>query len=410
MTDRAVLDPSVTPAGDANLTELELLAERSGVNLADGHARQPLTAAQEHIVDRMPELFRQAWQAEVPWLDRQAQSSFLCALGQDHALACAQVLSCYSSSVAMEILARSARTAGLRRVGLIHPTFDNIPDILRGVGMELVPISEPTLQAVDTAAVVDLGLDLMFVTTPNNPTGTVLDADQLAGWAAWCAARGVVLALDTSFRGFDPRAMYDHYRILDSSGAQWAVIEDTGKLFPSLDLKAGFLAFPADSRLPLRRIYTDILLGVSPLILRLISELADDAASGGLAALHRAVATNRTALHEVLADTDSARWPDPENRISVERMILPSTLEATAVVRDLRDEGLHVLPCPKFHWADPTAGQRSIRIALGRPESAVRLGADIIRAYLARTPSGDSHRTGPLALATGPGRATVHSG
>lgn len=372
-------DPA-TDLGGVNLTELELLAEASGVNLADGHARQLLTPGQERIVDLLPDMFRRGQRSPVPDLDREAQTTFLTTLGQHRAIACANVLTCYSSSVAMEILARSLYAAGLRRVGLIHPTFDNIPDILRGVGMHLVPISEELLQSAYENPRPDI--EVLFVTSPNNPTGAVLDEAQLAHWASWCAARNVLLALDTSFRGFDPRAMYDHYRILDDVGVAWVVIEDTGKLFPSLDLKVGFLAYARNVDQPLSRIYTDIMLGVSPLILCLVTALSQDAAAGGLAALHHTISTNRKALRATIPEPELGRWLDPDNRISVDRMALPPYLYATRVAEDLRQRDVHVLPGSKFHWAEPVDGERFIRVALGRPESTVRAGAERIREYL----------------------------
>jgi enduracididine biosynthesis enzyme MppP len=365
-------------AGAANLTQFELRAERSGLNLADGHARQPLTASQSLVIDSLPELFRRAQRGIVPELDREAQATFLSALGQQRALACAEVLSCYSSSVAMEILARALRAAGLRRVGLIHPTFDNIPDILRGVGLELSPVSEDTLQSADRLE--DVEVDVLFVTSPNNPTGTVLSADRLAHWAQWCADRRIVLALDTCFRGFDPRAQYDHYRVLDDSGVEWVVIEDTGKMFPSLDLKVGFLAHARHLHVPLRHVYTDILLGVSPAILCLVTALADDAARGGLAALQRLIGDHRALVRAAIRDC--VRWPDPDSRISVERLALPPGLRASRVAGDLRELDVHVLPGGKFHWADPGAGEAFIRLALGRPREVVREGAEVVRAYL----------------------------
>jgi enduracididine biosynthesis enzyme MppP len=364
----------------ANLTQLEVRAERSGLNLADGHARQPLTASQSLVIDSLPELFRRAQRETVPELDREAQVTFLSALGQQQALACAEVVSCYSSSVAMEILARALRAAGLRRVGLIHPTFDNIPDILRGVGLQLAPVSEETLQAADRPP--DPDIDVLFVTSPNNPTGTVLSEDRLAHWAGWCAERGIILALDTCFRGFDPRAQYDHYRVLDSAGGEWVVIEDTGKIFPSLDLKVGFLACSRLLAVPVRRVYTDIMLGVSPAILCLVTALAGDAARGGLAMLQRLIGDHRAMLRSAIPDPACGRWPDRDSRISVERLALPRGLLASRVAGELRERDVHVLPGPNFHWADPTGGETFIRIALSRPPDDIREGAEIIRCYL----------------------------
>lgn len=367
-------------AGAANLTQYEVRAERSGLNLADGHARQPLTASQSLVIDSLPALFRRAQRGVVPELDREAQATFLSVLGQRRALTCAEVLSCYSSSVAMEVLARALRAAGLRRVALIHPTFDNIPDILRGVGLQLTPVSEDTLQSAGRLA--DPEVDVLFVTSPNNPTGTVLDEERMAHWARWCADRGIILALDTCFRGFDPRAQYDHYGVLDDAGGEWVVIEDTGKMFPSLDLKVGFLAHSRVLRVPLRRVYTDIMLGVSPAILCLVTALAEDAAQGGLAALQDLIGEHRAMVRAAIPEPACGRWPDPDSRISVDRLALPPGLRATTVATELQERDVHVLPGPKFHWADPGAGEAFIRIALSRPREAVREGAEMIRAYL----------------------------
>src|SRR5713226_7164286 len=141
----ALLEGTMQPRCASNLTEIELAAIAAGINLADGHARHELTASQQKIVYQLHDLFFQAAEISPTLLDRRAQSAFLTAVGQHTAMSQAEVLSCYSSSVAMEIFARSLQASDIRRVALIHPTFDNIPDILRGVGMSLYPLSEVCL-------------------------------------------------------------------------------------------------------------------------------------------------------------------------------------------------------------------------------------------------------------------------
>ncbi|MEV0289177.1 pyridoxal phosphate-dependent aminotransferase [Kribbella sp. NPDC050820] len=330
----------------------------------------------------MPALFSLASKLSVPNLDRALHSAFLSMLGQATAVDRASVLSCYSSSVATEIAGRAMYSKGVRRVGLVHPTFDNIPDILAGVGLELLEVPEESL--LDPAAGSWPDLDALFVVSPNNPTGAVLDAEALTRVADWCADRGVVLALDTCFRGFDQRAWFDHYAILEASGTDWFVVEDTGKLYPLLDLKVGLLVFPADSPLPLRRIHTDILLGVSPMISIVVLELTRDAASGGgLIELHRTIAANREILRQTVAGVGYDAWCDPGSRISVQRIRLPGSANAVRVAADLRDAGLHVLPGTKFHWARPGEGASHLRVALGRPADAVRQGAGLLADRLA---------------------------
>jgi enduracididine biosynthesis enzyme MppP len=369
-----------TSAGSCfNLTEIEISALASAVNVADGHARFGLSASQQKIIGSLPELFHQAAETPADLLDADAHRAFLAGLGQHGALTGHEILSCYSSSVAMEILSRSLAASGRLSVALIHPTFDNIPDILKGVGARLRPVSEEQLSGGEPA--LPPGTDVLFITTPNNPTGWVLGPGQLAYWARQCARRDVILALDTSFRGFDQNAQYDHYDVLSRAGCRYVVVEDTGKLWPTLDLKAGYLVFPQREELPLRRIYTDILLGISPLVMLLVQLFAEDASEGGFAELRRFIRANRVVLREELASQDSLSCPDPASRVSVERVAVPASVTATQMWRDLSHSGVHMLPCSQFHWADPVAGERYVRIALGRPPEVIQAAAAAIRGY-----------------------------
>jgi enduracididine biosynthesis enzyme MppP len=280
----------------------------------------------------------------------------------------------------MEIFARSLQAEGIRRVALIHPTFDNIPDILCGLGMHLMPVDEKAL--IDCSATLPAGAEVLFITTPNNPTGQVLPPEALKYWARVCAARGIVLAMDTSFRGFDQRAHYDHYAILVREECRYVVMEDTGKLWPTLDLKVGLLVFPRTERLPLRRIYTDILLGVSPLILLMVQRFAEDAASGGFTDLHRFIGANRSVLRGGLAGIPFVSFPDADSRISVERLSLPAGQTGSDAWQELASRDVYVLPCRQFFWAEPEAGERFIRMALGRPRRVIAAAATAMHGYL----------------------------
>src|SRR6266536_5685394 len=154
----------------ANLTQLEYLALNASLNVADGHARQDLTETQKRIIDDLPTLFAKAAGEPLEELERNAQRTFLTTFGQ-HRFPTGpdRVLSCYASSVAMEILARSL-VGSVATVGLVHPTFDNIPDILRGVGLGLAPVEEDLLVGGDLDAGIPPEVQALFVTTPTPPT------------------------------------------------------------------------------------------------------------------------------------------------------------------------------------------------------------------------------------------------
>jgi enduracididine biosynthesis enzyme MppP len=264
---------------------------------------------------------------------------------------------------------------------LVHPTFDNIPDILRGVGLRLVRLEEPELHetGIDPAKLRSVGC--VFVTTPNNPTGRVLSPSALSRLAAQCAEHDVVLTLDTSFRGFDTDAHYDHYALLEASGCRWVVIEDTGKLWPTLELKIGWLASSEHVGLPLSEIYSDILLGVSPLVLAMVRRFAEDAAAGGLADLHRFIAVNRTTLREGLAGVPDVRFPYPDSRASVELVDL-GPRPALEVWSALQQHNVFALPCEKFHWAEPAEGSHRLRFALSRSATSVATATKALRSVL----------------------------
>lgn len=357
-----------------NLTQWEYLALNSDLNIADGHARQELTPSQAKIVDDLPQLFAETDRRPVEEVEFEAHRSFLTMLGQyNYPTGHGQVLSCYSSSVAMEIFAR-ALSAHTSKVALVHPTFDNIADLLRGNGLQLLPLEEDPLHGEDLPVELLRQVGCVFVTTPNNPTGRVLSEYRLQRLAEQCAASDVVLALDTSFRGFDTRAQYDHYAVLNSTGCRWTVIEDSGKLWPTLDLKVGLLVTSADLGLPVYKIYSDILLGVSPLILALVARFADDGSTGGLAELHSFIARNRASVRGALANLPGVGILDPQSRVSVERVHL-GPRPARDVWAELSGQNVYLLPCDAFHWAQPRDGAHALRLALSR--SAPRLAAAV---------------------------------
>ena len=369
------------------LTTLENRAIAHGLNVSDGHPRMPLTPAQRAIVAELGDLFDEAAKRPFYEIEEEAHRAFLHGLGQHHApVGRGRLLSCYSSSVAMDIVARTlAQRTGA--VALIHPTFDNIPDLLRARGLRLLPVSEREFEEGLEELPPEVGA--VFVTTPNNPTGWVLGAEPLERLAAWCAATGRVLAMDTCFRGQDTRAQYDTYRILDASGAEWVVIEDTGKLWPVLELKAGFLAWGERTRLEITEAFDDVLLSVSPLVLLLITRLARDAADGGYAELARLLEGNRRTLAEITGPAGLV-MKRPDSRISVAQLELPEYAgPATGVYVRLLEDNVHVLPCEAFHWARNGDGARDVRVALARSPEEVRAAAARLAEVTARMRADD---------------------
>ncbi len=363
-----------------NLTEDEITAVDAPVNVADGHARQSLTDTQRDIVARMSSLFHEAERTPLCELESDAHQALFGATGQLTAPSgSARVLTAYASSVAMDILARCLGERG-STTALVHPTFDNIPDLLRSRGVPLLALEEDRIQQAELPAALRAG-DCVFLTVPNNPTGAILAPALLREIADACRRRGLVLALDTCFRGFDTRMWFDQYELLDKSGVEYVVIEDTGKLWPIHELKLGLLVHSPDIGLPLHKAYSDLLLSASPFIMRLVAELARDASNGGFQTLHALIAENRRVLTEALAGADAVLDSVPDARVSVMLVQVPRD-SAPELQARLRSGGVHVLAGGAFFWADRSRGDSLIRVALARDPDIVEEAARALRSAL----------------------------
>jgi DNA-binding transcriptional MocR family regulator len=163
--------------------------------------------------------------------------------------------------------------------------------------------------------------------------------------------------------------------VLDAAGADWIIIEDTGKLWPTHELKLGLLAFSERTALPIDRAFSESLLAASPVVLQLVKRFAEDWENGGYERSRALLDRNRNAVRQA-AESVGLALADPDSQISVARIDLGRGGPDSAVLhKELLARGLHVLPCAPFYWADPDSGLRYIRVSLARPYEVVSAAA-----------------------------------
>ena len=156
----------------SSLTEWGWQGLRTRHNLADGHARQSLHPYQQRVLNDLPSIFMAS--ALMP-LDEQEMSlanAFFNLGGQTSAMKLGIPLVHYSSSVSIDITARALHAVDRNNVGLVTPTFDNIPLLLRRNGLNITAIPEELLWSETAAMNKYLAeIDALFIVMPNNPTG-----------------------------------------------------------------------------------------------------------------------------------------------------------------------------------------------------------------------------------------------
>jgi aspartate/methionine/tyrosine aminotransferase len=368
--------------GLANLTTMEVAAltdADGGLNLTDGHARLVLSDSQAAIVARIPEMFALAVKRPFREIETEAHATFLGAIGQHSApVGTGRILSCYSSTLATDIVARALPYGST--IAVLHPTFDNIADLFITRGLRLVPLSEEALLAQDWPGP---PVSTIVITHPNNPTGLITPEGHMRSLAEHAARHGQIVIVDASFRGQVRDAQYDTFAVLDEAEADWIVIEDTGKLWPTHELKIGMLAYSSRTTLPIEQAFSESLLSASPVVLQLITALARDWTDGGYERARTLIAEHRAVVKNAI-ESVGLRLADPDSQISVARVELPEGgPDSAQLYQKMQSRGVHVLPCAPFHWADKAGGLRFIRLSLARPFSAVQSAAKTLaQSYL----------------------------
>jgi aspartate/methionine/tyrosine aminotransferase len=374
------------PTMPRNLTSYEIDSLPQSYNLTDGHAFRRWSAAEEAIIERSAHLFKNNDRRRQPEIERGYVRDFLRLAGQTCDEDALGYLMCFTASMAFEIVANYLRLNRLS-LSLIEPCFDNLADIFHRHGVPMRPFPDTLMEAPReefARALAAADTDAICLVTPNNPTGTTLTEDNLRGLLDFCKERRKLLILDNCFRAYLPqRLVCDQYRLVLEAGVDAVLVEDTGKTWPTSEIKAPFFAVSRGRDLfdRLYDIYTDFLLHVSPVGIKLMQEFIRLSQQDGLASVREVVRRNRETLCESLAGTFLT--PCERRFASVAWLRIDHPLSGLELKQVLDGHGVFVLPGNQFFWHDRRRGDQFIRVALARDadmfrEAAGRLG-DVCR-------------------------------
>lgn len=358
-----------------DLTEYEIRALEAPHNLSDGHPHFAASGAEQEIISRLPELWRLSASRTQATSDMELISALSEFHGQPRMMTRGiSPLIAYASSVSIGIVCTYlAHTQ--RRVSLLEPCFDNLYELLRHHKISPLPLPESIVFQPDQT-----GLDLkdvatgdtLFIVDPNNPTGTssLLDnACRFRQIVDYCAETSKMLVVDLSFSAFlsgpGMPGRPDLYEILDTSGIEYILIEDTGKVWPTQDLKCGLISCSPGIYKDVRAIHTGVMLNVSPFTTTLAAEFIRASTREGFNSIPHVIATNRGYLDAVLPE-NTLRIKTPTVPVSVSWLEIVDGRNAADLQARLAIVGVHVLPGDHFYWSDSRAGREHIRVALSR--------------------------------------------
>lgn len=362
-----------------NLTEEEIGALSVELNLADGHAYRPWNSAELSVVQKVGDIFKTVDRRQRSLIEKSYVETFLNAAGQSYRSDHFAHFMCFTASMALEAIANYLRLRKLS-VALIEPCFDNLHDILVRHDIPLSVIPEALMEAepAELARLLHkVNSDVLMLVSPNNPTGVQLSQGALKTIIDFCRTNKRILILDATFRFFLPReSVYDQYALLADSGIDCILIEDTGKTWPTLEIKAPFFSVSQTLVAEMAHIYSDFVLHVSPVALRLLQGFIEL----GVDHVHAIVQTNRQTLVSAIEGT--CLKASAAGYMGVEWLAVSGGKTAGGVRGKLAQAGVYVLPGNQFFWSEPAKGDQFLRVALVRDPTMFLRACERIREAL----------------------------
>lgn len=274
------------------------------------------------------------------------------------------------------------------RVALAVPGYPAYANILAALGCEVVIVPcgpetryQPTVAQL---AALDPPVEGLVVASPANPTGTMIDPDELAALAAWCGTNGVRLVSDEIYHGItygsEATATAAHY--LDSGAV---VVNSFSKYWAMTGWRLGWLVLPDDLLS-----VVDALAGNVALCPPALAQHAGVAAFSpeGYEAARQNVERYAAAREHLLARLPELGWSriaPADGAFYLYGDISASGLDSITWCARLLDEaGVALTPGTDF---DPVDGRSWVRLSFASSVEVVREAVDRIVAWQRTLPN-----------------------
>jgi len=318
-----------------NLTEYEIGALESKINLADAHAHQSQSNYHKEIIEHLPEIWFESENNTQAHFENLFLQTFFTTQNQSIAL--------------------------------------SLPDLLKNQKVKLSAFPERILyKNVYNNLQRNIKTDGIFLLDPVNPTGYSISSkeENLRELLSFCRDFNKILILDLCFAPFfnankdDGRV--DIYQLLEEYNIEYICIEDTGKFFATQDMKCSILTTSLNLFEDLYKIQTDVLLNVSPFTLNFLSKYIKISAENSYYHTRNLLQTNLDLLIHSFKDL-----PIKIHKASVLTSVawievIDNDLDFKLLMDNLREENIYVLPGNFFFWNTSNLETFFFRIAMAR--------------------------------------------
>ncbi|AGS35671.1 aspartate aminotransferase [Corynebacterium maris DSM 45190] len=270
-------------------------------------------------------------------------------------------------------------------VALPRPGYPAYRNILKALGAEVVDLVcgaetnfQPTAAMLDALPAEDKPTAVL-ITSPGNPTGTIIDPAELARIAAWCEDNGATLISDEDYHGMSfgpPTATAREF------SDRAIVVGTLSKYFSMTGWRVGWLIVPEDLVETIENLQASVAL-CAPAISQVAGRAAfTDAARAELDGHIDDYRDTRAALLEELAALGLDNYAEPDGGLYLWVDVSSLTDDSETWARELVDEiGVAVAPGVDF---DPVDGAGWVRLSLCGPAADAREAGRRLREHLGR--------------------------
>ena len=275
------------------------------------------------------------------------------------------------------LLAFSALFDNGERVGLGLPSYPSYRQILRAVG--LTPVEMPTtadarFQPVprDVAAHT---LDGLIVASPANPTGTMLNLEEISALSEACQSAGAAFISDEIYHGID----YDKKPVTALQATDEVyVVNSFSKYFSMTGWRVGWMVVPDDHVRRVERLAQNMFI-CAPHASQWLALAAMDC-DAELQANLSVYAENRRLMLEGLPKAGFTKFAPPDGAFYVYADVSDYTDDALSFASEILDKaGVAVTPGLDF---DPNEGRHWLRFSYARSTTDVIEGLDRLKHFM----------------------------